>query len=57
MFPVGAQFAASALCGEDFDDDLMLAFNTVMQLVDLTFSAATCAPAWQLALTTAQVDC
>lgn len=52
LFPIGAQFAACAHCGEDIDDDLMLAFNTVIQPVDLTFSAATCAPAWQLALTT-----
>ena len=52
LFPIGAQFAACAHCGEDIDDDLMLAFNTVIQPVDLTSSDATYAPAWRLALTT-----
>ena len=49
----GAQVAPSARCGEHFDDILMLVFNTVIHLVDLTLSDATYAPAWQLALATA----
>lgn len=52
LFPIGAQFAACAHCGDHIDDDLMLAFNSVIQPVDLTSSDATYAPAWRLALTT-----
>jgi len=52
LFPIGAQIAACAHCGEHIDDDLMLAFNTAIRPADLTSLDATCTQAWQLALTT-----